>query len=183
MGSAAGPVPSTFDYPADPEHLILSYHRVHDMIADADPTPLLRIYGDGRMHVHYPIYMQKAGDYELFLTQGEIQGLLASFEAKGLFTFDRRATLSRRQAAEAARKAASGEFFELSDNSHTVIQLHLTRYTTGEKSFEDFAHLFSWANLAQEAKLYPQVVELGRVAEAEAELSALLERIDLVEVD
>ena len=56
--------------------LVLEYGHIHHMLAEQDSLPLLRIYADGLVKVHYPAYMSRAGDYELLLSRAELMTLL-----------------------------------------------------------------------------------------------------------
>jgi hypothetical protein len=58
------------------------------MIANRDPTPFVRVFGDGRVVVHYPRYMKKAGDYTTTLSQEELEDLLRPFAEGRLLTLD-----------------------------------------------------------------------------------------------
>lgn len=57
--------------------LELSYEG--GLIKNPDPTPFVRVYPGGRVLIHYPAYMKRAGDYELQLGEREIEELLSSF--------------------------------------------------------------------------------------------------------
>ena len=82
---------ATFEYAAVPDALVIQLSQ--DVgILDADPTPLLRVYGDGLARIHFPVYMRRAGDYTLQLDQRELQDLLALFVQGGLIDFSPEAT-------------------------------------------------------------------------------------------
>ena len=68
---------------------VIEYNLVHGMLAQPDPVPLLRVYGDGRVHVHFPAYMKRAGDYELLLNQVELDELLRQLDDNGIMSFDK----------------------------------------------------------------------------------------------
>ena len=78
--------PGTLTYQTEPETLLLELAYEGGMIANPDPTPFVRVYGNGRVVVHYPDYMKKAGDYELELSEEEIESLLQSFSDQSLLT-------------------------------------------------------------------------------------------------
>lgn len=65
--------------PTEPEEALLELSYQGGMIANPDPTPLVRVYPDGKVLVHYPAYMKRAGDYTLNLDNDELQELLVSF--------------------------------------------------------------------------------------------------------
>ena len=72
--------------PEEPEEPLLELSYQGGMIANPDPTPFVRVYSGGRVLVHYPAYMKKAGDYSLQLGEEELQALLASFANEGVLT-------------------------------------------------------------------------------------------------
>ena len=58
------------------------------MIANPDPTPFVRVYSGGRVLVHYPAYMKKAGDYELRLSESELEQLIGEFQTSEVLTLE-----------------------------------------------------------------------------------------------
>jgi hypothetical protein len=72
--------------PEQPEEPILELSYQGGMIANPDPTSLVRVYAGGRVLVHYPAYMKNAGDYSLQLGEEELQVLLESFSNEGVLT-------------------------------------------------------------------------------------------------
>lgn len=181
--------PAVF-WDASPEALVVSYRDVWGALANPDPTPLIRIFGDGRVVVHHPDYTPRAGEYELTLGSVELTRLLSSLAARGLTSFapdevgrlkvaeDRR----RWQAALAADK--SPELFMVADDSTSVFELHLTGYrppgaalTVGE-----IHRVTSWLGLGTDAERYPAIAAIQQLRSAELELRALLDRNELRKV-
>ena len=87
VGYAVGTVAQlSFEYAEEPNSLVIQMSR--DVgILDEDPTPLLRVYGDGLVRIHFPVYMTRAGDYTLQLDPSELQDLVGSFVDGGLMDF------------------------------------------------------------------------------------------------
>lgn len=52
-----------FAFSATSSEPVIEYDVVHHLLAERDPSPLLRIYGNGRVHDHFPAYMRRADDY------------------------------------------------------------------------------------------------------------------------
>lgn len=67
------------------------------MIATKDTTPLLRIYGDGTVIVHQKAYMKNAGDYQLKLSEKELEELLGEILKGGLMDFNKQAIVKQKQ--------------------------------------------------------------------------------------
>jgi hypothetical protein len=68
--------------------LVLELTYDGGMIAQADRTPFVRVYSDGRVLVHYPRYTVKSGDYMLELTAEELRALLGTFAKEEIVTLD-----------------------------------------------------------------------------------------------
>lgn len=174
----------TFEYTETAAELVIAYNLVHHMLAEPDPEPLLRIYGNGRLHVHYPAYMTKAGDYELQLSQPELRSLLRALASDGIIDFDRAATRYQRQQVDAQQRAASGTMFYISDSSDTVIDIRLNEYQKGPGTARilNLKKRFSWPDLQQDARRFPQLREITNANKAAQRLETLLHRDDLVEI-
>jgi len=183
MSQALG---SVFEYPRDANYVVIEYSQSHDMILDADPIPMLRIYGDGRVQVHYPAYMKRAGDYEMRLPDAALQQLLNSLEQKGILTFNSNKILQLKKQS-VSKLLAENENKVLSvrsDDSHSKIQIKLTTYqpVNSSQSQTSFSKKISWKNLRSDAQSHPNVVELQNAAEAEQELGQYLTHRDLVKI-
>jgi hypothetical protein len=187
VGAAQDARPDGRSYPAvkyseTAAEPVVEYNLVHHMLAEPDPQPLLRIYGDGRVHVHYPAYMERAGDYELQLSQPELRTLLRDLSRDGVIDFDRAAMRSQRQQLEAQRRAATGRLFHVSDSTDTVIRVRLDEYQRGPGSprILKLERRFVWPDLPQDARRFPQLAEITNANQAAQRLETLLHRADLV---
>ena len=167
-------------FPADPNYLLLSFTYIHSMLEDPDSTPLMQIYGDGRVHVHYPVNMQRSGDYELELGNLELRQLLLSLAETGVMNFDAQDVGQLRQ-QEVERLEQQNIMVHISDPTEMVIEVHFEWYKPPGTSiqYDNFQKSIRWGNVAQEATLFPQVLELQGLAEAERQLQSILERDDL----
>ncbi len=171
----------------DPEAVLVSYRDIWAELANQDPTPLIRIFGDGLVLAHYPVYTPKAGEYELRLPPPELEKLLLSLLAKGLATVQPEAVERLKSAEERRRWEAalaaerSPELFMVADDSTSVFELHLTGYRpAGEVLTAGEVHrTISWLGLGTDAERYPEIEPSQQLRAAELELRALLERGDL----
>ena len=169
--------------------LLVSYRDIWAELADQDPTPLIRIFGDGRVLIHYPIYTPKAGRYELWLQPTELEQLLLSLLDKGVATFDSETVRNLKVAKDSQlRNAAVGagtpELFIVSCDSTSVFKLQLTSYQeAGSKLMVSAVdQTISWMGLGSDAERYPAVKPIQNLRAAELELRALLERDNLARV-
>lgn len=160
-----------------------------DVGVEGDDTPLLRIYGDGRVLVHVPVYMRRAGDYTLRLDAAELNGLLQTFVQGGLVDFSVEGVREEiRQVRSARRRAAldAGGPLTLttrSDDAVVVIDVRLARFTGADGEVRrDVAARASWTGLQFSAADFPGVASLQSLAAMERQLIALTEHTDLVRV-
>jgi hypothetical protein len=174
----------TFKYSETAAEPVIEYNLVHHMLAEPDPEPLLRIYGNGRVHVHYPAYMTKAGNYELQLSQPELRTLLRALATDGIIDFDPAATRYQRQQLDTQQRAATGTMFYISDSSDTVIDIRLNEYQKGPGTARvlNLEKRFIWPDLKQDARRFPQLREITNANNAAQRLDTLLHHDDLVKI-
>jgi len=168
---------ASFTHPRDSSFLVLSYTQSHDMLAEEDPTPLLRIYGDGRVRVHIPRYMKRAGDYTMRLEPEELQSLLRSLYTSGVLTFDHEVVAIWREQAQVARASSEGgTLFDISDDTWTILRVRLGQLEDPAAGhvIDDLDHTVTWPNVEWEAKHYPSVEALSGLATAERSVRAML---------
>ena len=166
-----------FHFAAADDMPVIEYTLDHHMLAQRDPTPLLRVYGSGRVQVHFPVYMKKAGDYEMQLSRAELNALLRMLADKGVMDFDAAAIGQERKQLEMTRKAATGELFNVSDATDTVINIKLNQYqrTASSPRINGFSSQFRWRNLTSDARRFSDSTGITQAANAAATLQALCE--------
>ena len=139
----------------------------------------MRVYPNGRVLIHYPAYMKKAGDYELVLAPEEVQELLGSFADESLLSLEPEALQAR--TSEALTAAASLEVPD-THGVATVVDIRadsFTREGEDEPALMTVDHRISAANLAATAEALPQFRRLQDVARGVEGLEALADRADL----
>jgi hypothetical protein len=172
---------ASFTFPEDPGFVVLEYHQTMPMLEDADPVPLLRVYGDGRVRVHQPSYRVDAGDYELVLSPGELRQLVRSLADKDVPRTDVAALARSRRVEEERRRAERRELFAVSDATvtHIVMRLETLQPAPGARALENVEQRIEWPNLQSDAERFPELPQIASLAAAEREIRALLERPDL----
>lgn len=170
-----------FQFSATSPTPVIEYNLVHQMLANPDPEPLLRVYGNGHVHVHFPVYMKRAGDYELQLSQAELGLLISTLAQDGIIDFDPEAASNTVQQLEAQRRASGGTLSYISDSTVTVIDIALDRYqsTPSARAITNLRKKFAWKNLQHQARSYPQSQTLQRAAASADRLHAFTNRSDL----
>lgn len=175
---------SFFDYPRTANFVVIEYSQIITMIEDPDPTPLLRIYGDGRVLVHYPVYMKRAGDYEMRLEDTELQQLIASLELKGLFNYNKKNVEQLKQQSRARQLTTTPKATMRSEDTYSVIKINLGSYmpATSRLATPNFKNELLLKNLKWEAKDYPDVVDLKNAASAEEQLKMFTNHPKLIKI-
>ncbi len=179
----------SFQYAQESNTPVVVLNRSSGELGGTDPIPLIRIYGNGSVRVHFPSYLKRAGDYELQLSQAEMETLLASLLEQGLMGFDPLAATSQKeelaqQATAAAQQAGTqASVRKVMDGDTTVIEIHLESYTAPDgTTTTDLTKKISWHGLQWDAQQHPGIESLQKLAAAGRELLALCEREDLVKV-
>ncbi len=181
--------PETYDVPGDAQVAVIELGKRICMLAEHDPTPLVRVYGDGRVHVHWPRSTRLAGDYEVRLTGEELRQLVDAMVVDGVTSFDGDAVGEEIERVEAERqnqRAKSGKVRTVSHISDcvwttVVLRLSIPGAEDGGTTLEEYTA--RWNNLRGYAVYYPEVDALQGLRRAEAALSAIAERTDLERVE
>lgn len=169
FNSAGFRLPSTATQP------VIEYRRNIAMLANAPSQLSVRVYADGRVHVHYPVYMQNKGDYEYQMTHAELVALLKSLATRGMMEFDQARAKGEKQAEE-AKLRAKGQYFAVSDAVESVVDIRLPAY---QKSLlspvqSNFSKRILWKNIEQDAKRYKNSPLVQSVAKAIGQLDSLM---------
>jgi len=143
---------------ATPSGLMLSYTLTNDMLRTQDNFSVT-VYEDGVVLVHYPDYMDKAGDYTVELSASEVQQLRLQLENPLVQDFNP----GQAKAEKNDIDALSNEMFVISDDSWSNFEVHALQ---APKSIR-------WANLSIEAARYPEIGVFQKLAEIEAQLMQL----------
>ncbi len=170
------PSPARFDYPTSADHLLISYSVRHDELAENDPTPLLRIYGDGTVHVHIPRYMRGAGAFRMTLDEQALRALVDSLAQNGVLGFEHAQVQERLRQAESARFARDQTHIHISDSSWSTFRVNLSLYDPMGTGLvrEGLDREVVWRDVAWHAEQYPNVTDLQGLSAAEQTLRAFL---------
>lgn len=176
------PTQAVFSYPLHSDAVIVSYAATSEMLGHPDRTPRIQVFGDGRVAVHYPEYMKKAGDYEAYLNQGEMHQLLLSLS--GVFNFNPKAVVQSQNAVRANNVMQGNLLRHRSDDIQEKITVQLDEYQESPRILGQSVNFnLSWKNISYDAKEYPGVDALQKLAGARQSIRALLEHDDLVQVN
>ena len=167
-------------FPKSAGHLLLSYSVRHEMLADNDPQPLLQIYGNGRVVVHRPDYMKGGGDFEMSLSQKELQTLCRELIVKKIMSYREQNAINevRRLALE------SGAQYSVSDTSNVEINFNPRGVAlANSNSIEPVgSRRHKLKNVRARAELYSNTVMFKDMADIEAKLMGFVYSPKLVSV-
>jgi hypothetical protein len=170
------------DYARDPSTVVLRFQEVFGEAGGsergapvAERGPSIEIHGDGTARIHYPAFMQRAGDYTTTLDAAEMDRLVAVVAEGGLLTFDADATRQARETA-AARAGTTRDGLQtrqiVFDADTTIIDVRMG----------GVARRITWQGLRGDAQRHPSVGALQGLLQVQRELLALMERGDLTRV-
>ena len=77
LAAGASGAGASAGFARDAATVVVSYTEVLGEIGEADAGPSVHVHGDGRVRVHYPAYMTRAGDWELQLSAEELLQAIA----------------------------------------------------------------------------------------------------------
>ena len=181
--SLAGESLPTFFFPHDSDYILLEY----TVVGSAFPlsrTPYLRIYGDGRVHVHRHSHLSRAGEYESHLSYEELDRLLVTLARDGLFEFDRRVVSAEIRAIremERTSESSTGRLETImTDTAVSTIRIRLNEYVPsrgGEPRTRVNMTVF-WNGLRFDVKKFPEVDALQGLYRTVQRLDKLAKRIE-----
>ncbi len=175
-----------------PNNIILEYTLILNELADHDPTPLMRIFGDGTVNVHFPVYMKRAGDYYLELSDLELQELVSFLNDNGLFDFDAlkigqlRNDKLRELQAESIQNDSESVLFEIQDAATSIFIYNVERYgadSDGNTLVMPWQKKIAWHGLRADAQRFSHLRELVGLAAIEKRLQSIIDREDLIKIE
>src|SRR5262245_38082832 len=150
--------------------VVASFRERPGEIADADPGPSIQLFGDGRLAVHFPRTMKRAGEWTDRLSRAEMAHLLGALVDDGRLDLDPDALRGRLVRARSARRAAAlhgdATLFEASDPSITEVTVR----ANGR------ARTIVWRGARADAWANPDVAEVQHLERAHGRLRALADR-------
>jgi hypothetical protein len=169
--------------------VFFAYRRAHNqdeggLIKNPDPTPFVRVYPGGRVLIHYPAYMKLAGDYELVLSDEEVEELLSSFADREVLT------LAPDALNQMAAEVRAEQGLDVPEGDHgvaTVVEIHAEEFTPAEEDQPPLLNVDQRIVALElppaEAVTAPRFSKLRAVAVGVRKLEALAERDDLQPVE
>jgi hypothetical protein len=171
---------ASFSFETDSIEPVIQYHNIVDMIANRDERPTIKVYGNGRVQVHHPVYKKNAGDYEMQLSQQELILLLETFANDGLMDFDSAKTNQHKQTIDNALKK-QGKLYHISDSVTTHIIINLKGYKSSKTNIhqDNFKKHIRLKNIEHDVKRYKTIGEIQKAGNSVGKLRSLLKRDEL----
>lgn len=154
---------------------VIHYQLNVDMLANVDDRLSMSVFPSGLVQVHYPVYMKKAGDYEMQLDESELITLVQSLSTNGVLEFDEKNVKEKIQRVKNTRRA-KGEVYVVSDAVEIVVDVKLDEYqkNTKSKKIKNFHKQFKWRNIEQDAKRYKDTAEITGAYESIKHLRSMM---------
>ena len=133
--------------------LILEYRYYSDELVGDAKVPRVRVYDDGLVLVHYPVYMKRAGEYKLTLTPEELRNLVKLVENEGFFQFDEQAALHEIAQEKGPMLTYQSHYMHTEVTAHPAIMKAGATATALDKPVT--AH---WKDLRGDAQQYDDLI-------------------------
>lgn len=155
---------------------ILEYQQNIAMLSAIDDKPSLRVFGDGRVLVHHPVYMKKSGDFEMQLSDTELVSLMRDLSSNGLMDFDENKAKEKLK-VHAEKLKAKGQYYEVSDALETIVNVRLDEYQKDKnaKKVKAFTRQFKWKNIEQDAARHKDALDITKANKSIQMLDRLMD--------
>ena len=152
--------------------VILQYDQIPDMLKHPDITPILTIYGDGRVVTHIALYKKNSGDYAFALSPTELDSLIKFILEKNLHKFNIHSVRNQMKTIQHARQS----FYSESDLTQSVFTLNVISFTdqSNKKITLQKAIKIKAENIQSFARKYPSISALQNLTAVEQRLQQLM---------
>lgn len=191
MSADISPKPSpSIEYSRDPATVLVSFREVFPEFADQDPTPLIRIYGDGRVVVFHAAYMKQAGQYEMMMSRRELEELLLELTPV-LIDFNKYKVESQKAVLDELLWASATHLDEIvlfhdSDAEISIFHLNIESYLPDGSQGKTISKPKldrTWRGLRFDARDYLGIESIQALMQAELSLRKLTRRDELVLIE
>lgn len=174
------------DFSSAATTVLLSFGEINPEFKDQDRTPLLRVYGDGRVLVHYPAYWKQAGEYEMYLSRAALSSLLLDVAAP-VFGYNHVALKRQKKNTNLKRATQASTLSEVkvfyqSDAPVSVFTFNIKSYKPAgsPKQLANTAVAkIHWQGLVADAENYPKISMIQDFLRIENQLRALSQSTQL----
>jgi len=178
------------EYSRDPGTVLVSFREVLPEFADQDATPLVRIYGDGRVVVFHAAHMKQAGQYEMMISRSELDALLLQL-TPALMNFNAEDVRRQKRAADELLLASASSSKDLvlfydSDAGISIFHMNIDTYSPDGPQGMIISRPdldISWRGLTFDSRDYLGIEQIQALMQAETSLRELTRRDELVLVE
>lgn len=150
--------------------LLVEYHRYSLKIVQRDPTPLIRIYESGRVHIYHSVFSPLAGIYELQLPETEVDALLDLILVSGLDQVHSVGLATIAENSEIAQRQR-GELYYTSDRTVSELSVFVPGGRSGPLIFENLQDVDSrfvgLPSISEFADLERRLLKLSKTREGQ----------------
>lgn len=165
--------------PNEVNGVLISYSELWAELANPDPTPLVRVFVDGRVLIHHPHYSPMAGEYQVYLTKSEQSDLIDKLTHQeipelNVQNLQRQIAEEEKSRANLARSVdRSPDFYMVSDDSTSIFEIN-TSEEGALRGSNAPPKTIVWRGLATDAARYPSIEALSALRDAELAIKSLL---------
>jgi len=154
---------------------VIYYQQNIQMLSGIDDRLSVSIFGDGRVFVHYPVYMKKAGDYEMKLNEDELASMLRSLSSDGIMDFDETKVKKNRKKYQQSMRS-KGQLYAVSDAVVTTIDVRLDEYQKNKsaRKVKNFRKQVKLKNIEHDAKRFKFDPDITKANNAVLNLKTLM---------
>lgn len=176
---------AVIEYTKDSREVIVSFSETHGVMSGKHAKTTLKIYGDGTVDVFIPIFMKKAGSYQMKLDKAQLDQLLQDLSAKNIPEFDtvKTQTDKNNEIAAAQLSSAQTTLYEVHDASITTIELNFDSYlklsnknSVNGQVFDssneilDMSKNITWKGIRSDSKKFPDIEAIQQLATTQQSL-------------
>lgn len=167
---------SGFTHSSENSAVIVRYTRTPGELEAPDSSTTVTIFGSGRVLVHYSPYGARKGDYEMTLSRTKLNDLIGSLVDNGVMEFDHEAVEIEKQAIMEVNEVG----FYISDADISSIEIELASYRPeGAANRYNVRKDILVSALQMDARQFPSIEPLGKLAVAERQLIKLMNSDEL----
>ncbi|SFP84838.1 hypothetical protein SAMN05216419_102426 [Nitrosomonas cryotolerans] len=182
LGYASQEADTLRDHVRDLEDVVVRYTEIPNIAGEGAS---LHIYNDGYAVVSYPAYMQRAGNYGIYLNQETLDHLWVLVTGKDILEFNEQAVFQRKSALNQARKELLSKLSNITDTFGMRLEIYPNRYKfVGFRNGDsgELKEIF-WSGLKWDAYQFPEIKEIQILANIQQALMAVMARSDLKKID
>lgn len=185
------------EFSKDSQNLVLSYTETHGIMSGDDSVTTVKVYGNGMVKVHYPVFMKRAGDYQMMLNESQLNELLQTLAKKNIPELDLEEVKSEKINQERqSRLSDNSDLFAVFDASITTLEINFDRYTKANQTqsensitenlsgfaleIVDLQKTIKWEGLRIDSNRFPNIKALQDLSAVQSIITDIAESDQLI---